>query len=142
MKGKTRELSFPARLRLIPSSMRAMARNVGDLAILEATLKIDLSAFEWTPPRHLKDRVAKEISVDVYLMLNTISPDKSGDPRDDPDLYGKHLRQDRIRLRALGKVLLRATTRTVKTDYRQRPSPEVLHYSVVDELVAIEAGEL
>ncbi len=57
-------------------------------------------------------------------------------------LYGKRLRHDRVSLRALGKVLLRATTRTVATDYRQRPLPEVLHYSVVDELVSIEAGEL
>ncbi len=57
-------------------------------------------------------------------------------------LYGKRLRHDRISLRALSKVLLRATTRTVTTDYRQRPSPEALHYSMVDELVSIEAGEL
>lgn len=57
-------------------------------------------------------------------------------------LYDKRLRHDRFSLRALTKVLLRATTRTVTTDYRQRLSPEVLYYSVVDELVSIEAGEL
>ena len=57
-------------------------------------------------------------------------------------LYGKRLRHDRISLRALGRVLLRGTTRTVTTDYRQRLSPEALHYSVIDELVSIEAGEL
>jgi len=57
-------------------------------------------------------------------------------------LHDKRLRHDRISLRALGKVLLRATTRTVTTDYRHRPLPEALHYSVVDELVSIEAGEL
>ena len=57
-------------------------------------------------------------------------------------LYDKRLRHDRFSLRALTKVLLRATTRTVTTDYRQRLSPEALRYSVVDELVAIEAGEL
>jgi len=57
-------------------------------------------------------------------------------------LYDKHRRHDRISLRALGKVLLRVTTRTVTTDYRHRLSPEALRYSVIDELVAIEAGEL
>ncbi len=57
-------------------------------------------------------------------------------------LYDKRLRHDRFSLRALTKVLLRATTRTVTTDYRQQLSPEALHYSMVDELVSIEAGEL
>lgn len=57
-------------------------------------------------------------------------------------LYDKHLRHDRISLQALTQVLLRATTRTVTTDYQHRPLPEALHYSVVDELVSIEAGEL
>lgn len=57
-------------------------------------------------------------------------------------LHDKRLRHDRISLRALTKVLLRATTRTVTTDYKGRPLPESLRYSVVDQLVAIEAGAL
>ncbi len=57
-------------------------------------------------------------------------------------LHDKRLRHDRISLRALTKVLLRATTRTVTTDYKGRPLPESLRYSVVHQLVAIEAGAL
>jgi hypothetical protein len=57
-------------------------------------------------------------------------------------LYDTRLRHDRISLRALTKVLLRATTRTVTTDYQGRPLPACLHYSVVDQLVGIEAGAL
>lgn len=57
-------------------------------------------------------------------------------------IYGQHRRLDRISLRALRHCLLRVRTRTVTTDYRQRPLPEALRYSVVAELIGIEAGSV
>lgn len=57
-------------------------------------------------------------------------------------LHNRSLRYKQISLRALTKVVLRVTTRTVVTDYCGRPLPTSLHYSVVDQLVAVEAGTL
>ncbi len=51
-------------------------------------------------------------------------------------------RPDRISLRRLQNVLIRITVRTVTKDYKQRPLPESLLYSVVDELLFVEAGSL
>lgn len=55
-------------------------------------------------------------------------------------LDGKPMRGDRISLRGLRRCLLRVRTRTVVSDYRQRPLPEAMHYSVVAEMLAIEVG--
>lgn len=55
-------------------------------------------------------------------------------------LYEPQIRPDRISLRRLKNVLIRVSVRTVRKDYKQRPLLACLHYSVVDELVCIEAG--
>ena len=49
-------------------------------------------------------------------------------------------RPDRVSLRDFKDVVLWVTTRTVVRDYKQRPLPEVLRYSVIDELKEIEVG--
>lgn len=51
-------------------------------------------------------------------------------------------RPDRISLGRLRGCLLRISVRTVKKDSRQRALPEALQYSVVDEIIAVEAGQL
>jgi len=55
-------------------------------------------------------------------------------------IHGWNMRLDRISLRSLRHCLLRVRTRTVEKDHKQRLKPEVLRYSVVDELRSIEAG--
>ena len=55
-------------------------------------------------------------------------------------LYGGNHRRDRISLTALKSLVLRVRVRTVEKDYRQRPLPEALQYSVVGDLVGVEAG--
>jgi len=57
-------------------------------------------------------------------------------------LYDRQIRLDRISLRALRNCLLRVRTRTVTNDYRQRSLPEALRYSVVAEVLGIEAGSI
>ncbi len=54
----------------------------------------------------------------------------------------RKLRPDRMSLRDLNRLVLRVTVRTVTKDYKQRPLPESLHYSVVDLIKGIEAGEV
>jgi hypothetical protein len=55
-------------------------------------------------------------------------------------LYGGNHRRDRISLTALKSLVLRVRVRTVEKDYRQRPLPEALKYSVVGDLLGVEAG--
>ncbi len=49
-------------------------------------------------------------------------------------------RPDRVSLRELKGKIFNVRTRTVKRDYRQRPIPEFLWYSVVDEVISVEVG--
>ena len=52
---------------------------------------------------------------------------------------GKH-RPDQVSLTRLRNLVLKISVRTVTKDYNQRPLPEMLHYSVVDEIKEIVAG--
>ncbi len=93
VKGAARELSIPAKLRFMPSSMRAMTRNVGDLAFLEGSFRLRPEDFGWKPPSPvLGERIADAVDCDLFLTLNTITPDKSGDPRDNPAIFAKQQR--------------------------------------------------
>lgn len=51
-------------------------------------------------------------------------------------------RPDRISLQRLRGCLLRVSVRTVTKDAKQRELPEALQYSVVDEMLAVEVGQL
>ena len=55
-------------------------------------------------------------------------------------LYGPRQRPDRVSVNGLRSMLLRVSVRTVVKDYLQRPLPESLQYSVIDELICHEAG--
>jgi len=57
-------------------------------------------------------------------------------------LFGPSKRPDRVSLRKLRNCVLRISVRTVTKDYRQKKLPEVLQYSVVDAMKAIEAGPI
>ena len=52
------------------------------------------------------------------------------------------LRPDRVSLRPLKNIILKVKVRTVIKDYRQKPLPEVMQYSVIGEFISIEAGVL
>ena len=55
-------------------------------------------------------------------------------------LFDRKVRRDRISLACLKTVLLRVRVRTVSKDYKQRPLPESIRYSVISDLIAVEAG--
>lgn len=57
-------------------------------------------------------------------------------------LAGEGFRRDRISLRPLKGLVLKATVRTVKTDHRQRKTNETQFYSVIGDLLSIEAGTI
>lgn len=60
--------------------------------------------------------------------------------RDVVRLIDLRVRPDRVSLAFLKGRLWQVKTRTVVTDYRQRPIPEALRYSIVDEIVCAETG--
>jgi hypothetical protein len=49
-------------------------------------------------------------------------------------------RRDRLNTRIFAGKVFSARTRTVTRDHKDRPRPPVDHYSVIDELLALEAG--
>ena len=49
-------------------------------------------------------------------------------------------RLDRLSLRHLRHMILRVNTRTVSKDYKGRPLPECMRYSVIDEIRGVECG--
>lgn len=58
-------------------------------------------------------------------------------------LYQKEgLRPDRVSLRLLKKIILKVKVRTVTRDYRQKPLPVMMHYSVIGDFISIESGTL
>ncbi len=85
-------LQLKSEILFIPFVMQNLARNVGDLAILKTSLVLKPADFGWQPPRQFQGVVADELTVDVHLILNTVSPDMSGDPREDPALFARQTR--------------------------------------------------
>ncbi len=57
-------------------------------------------------------------------------------------VLGNRVRQDRISFAPLRGCVLRVKTRTVRKNFRQRLLPECLQYSVVDDILSIEAGAI
>jgi hypothetical protein len=55
-------------------------------------------------------------------------------------LFPDEPRPTKINLKRLAPLILRARVRTVTSDYRQRKLPLPMQYSVVDDLLGIEAG--
>ncbi|MDA8363703.1 MAG: hypothetical protein M0Z84_07755 [Gammaproteobacteria bacterium] len=55
-------------------------------------------------------------------------------------LTGQRLRGDRLSVRWLTNCMLRVKTRTVLRNYEQCDLPQFLRYSIVHDIVAVEAG--
>lgn len=57
-------------------------------------------------------------------------------------LTGEKERPDRIDLRRLKGCSVRIRVRTVTHDYDHKPLPRALQYSVIDQLISVEAGKM
>lgn len=86
------ELTIPVQLKFLPSKFRLYSRSLGDVLLLSGDLPLNLADLGWKPKADMKDKVAQELKVDIFMMLTTISPDKSADPRDHPVYYPRQLR--------------------------------------------------
>lgn len=80
IKGKSIELSAPATLALLPFTWRTMARYPGELLTLRSTFELKLADLGLERPRPFAQRLADTIRVDVFLLANTVPPEKSLDP--------------------------------------------------------------
>ncbi len=57
-------------------------------------------------------------------------------------VYQRRLRLDRISFADLRRVLVRVRVRTVEVNQRQKQIPAPLQYSIVDEIIGLEAGRI
>ncbi len=93
IKGKVLELEAPAQLDLLPFTWRVMNRNVGEMLTLRTRLELKLADLGLEKPgREYADRIADTLSLEVFLLCNTVSPEKNNDPKYKGDQYAKQLR--------------------------------------------------
>lgn len=81
VKGQGTSLEAPATVELIPFTWQTMRRNVGDLLILRTRFDLKLADLGVNKPSPaVQDRVADVVSIDAFLLCNTMPPDKVLDP--------------------------------------------------------------
>lgn len=83
----------PAEVRLIPFTFRSMARYPGDLLTLRASFTLPLADLGLKKPDpQWQDRMGDEMKFEIFLLANTVPPDKSLDPAIKQPLNVRHLR--------------------------------------------------
>ena len=82
VKDKTVDLELPVRLSVIPFTWKTMGRSVGELLTMRTRLDLKLAdlGLQKPSPAH-NEMIADEISVDVFLMCNTVTPEINLDPK-------------------------------------------------------------
>ena len=82
VRDRVLELEVPVRVELIPFTWRTMARNVGELLTVRARLELKLADVGLEKPdRSFGERMADVLNLDLFLMCNTMSPEKNLDPQ-------------------------------------------------------------
>ncbi len=92
-RDKAIPLELPVRLDLIPFTWGTMARSVGELLTLRTHCDIKLVDLGLErPDRSYAERLADVLNVDVFLLCNTMSPEKNLDPQIKTAVFTKQLR--------------------------------------------------
>lgn len=93
VKDKTVELEMPVRMSLIPFTWKTMGRNVGELLTLRAKLDVKLADLGLEKPgAAYAERIADTLNFDLFLMCNTMTPEKLLDPTIKKEHHLKQLR--------------------------------------------------
>ncbi|TWT45718.1 YceI-like domain protein [Phycisphaerae bacterium RAS1] len=93
VKDKAIELSAPAKLTLLPFTWRTMSRFPGDLMTLRTSFELKLADLAvQKPDRSWNDKLTDAVKVDVFLLANTVPPEKSLDPKITRQQLVKHLK--------------------------------------------------
>lgn len=81
VKGETHPLRASATVTLSPESQITRRRSPGDLMVIRSVFPVNLRQFGINDPAMSAGRFAESVSVDVYLMLSTVSPDSPANNR-------------------------------------------------------------
>lgn len=76
VKGKTKELTIPARITMMPASEKTKARAPGDLMAIRAMYTIKLSDFG-VQDGVVGTKVADELTLETSLFLSNVSPEEA-----------------------------------------------------------------
>ncbi len=91
-RDRTVELTVPLRMRLIPFTWTSMmGRYPGELLNVRAEFDVSLAQLGFEKPRPLAARLADTLHVELFLLANTVPPDKSLNPRLSNELNHKLL---------------------------------------------------
>lgn len=81
MNGIEKDLTVPCELAFMPCTGATFSRGVGDFLALRSQFSVVSKDFDLLPPDpSYREKLAETIELDVFLMLNTVSPEKSLDP--------------------------------------------------------------
>ena len=82
VKGKTVPLEAPLRILFAPFTWGTMNRNVGDLLVVRTTFEAKMTDLGLeAPPAKLSDFGAATVTLDLFVLCSTMSPEKNLDPR-------------------------------------------------------------
>lgn len=82
-RGVTREVEMPAEVRFLLTTFATFARAAGDLLTIHGSFEVKPADFGWEMPQGAAGLVAPVLSVDVFLLGSTMSPEKNLDPNAD-----------------------------------------------------------
>ncbi len=78
--GNTREIEMPAEIRFLLTNFETFTRTAGDLVIVEGSFEVTPADFGWEPPPRTARLVASNLTVDVYFVGSTRSPERTSLP--------------------------------------------------------------
>ncbi len=94
VKGSPYDIEIPVTLEFRPLSFASTRGRVAydEHLAIRGSFSIKPVELGWEPNARLKPSIADELTVDMFLMLSSVSPDSPGDPRVEPAKYHKMLR--------------------------------------------------
>lgn len=92
-KGSHHPLTVPTEVSFWLSSNQTLNRFVGDMVTLRCKLAVAAKDLGWAPPHpSYRLRIAETLEIDLFLLLNTVSPEQPLDPQADRRKFTDELR--------------------------------------------------
>jgi hypothetical protein len=93
VKDKTLELELPLRVTLAPFTWQTMPLGMGDALVLRTEFDVKRGDLPiQPPPRSTPDFLPESNHLELFLVCNTMSPERNLDPNIAHDIYRKQLR--------------------------------------------------
>lgn len=91
-RGSTVGVVMPAEVRFLLTNFRTFARTAGDLITVQGSFEIEPAKLGWEMPERAAGLVASSLTVDVFLLGSTLSPEQNLDPNVDLERWLAELR--------------------------------------------------